>query len=307
MRIPERWLDYFRDTPRLQGHILVSSKALAGVHYQRKENKIAGAAVFPLPPGTVVPSFDKPNLPDPTLLEGIIKEAVARLRLSEKSVSCLIPDVCVRAALLPFDSLPAADKEREKVIRWRIQKQMPLLAEDTRLVYEVLNSPAPKVLAVVIKESVVREYEVAFERLHFRVGHVGIPSLSLLNLAGQDEFRDSLIVNIEEESLCLIGLVEGEMSLYRLKPLVSGGGRSPRRIPEAAKEIENTIRFIEDREKRQVRALGLRLGVPDPAGAIREGLRTALSIPVLEITHPALAGLAPADIPMVLPLLGQIP
>jgi len=307
MRIPDRWLGYFRETPRLQGHFLLSPRALAGVHYRRKENKIAGAAVLPLPPGTIVPSFDKPNLPDPALLEAKIKEAAARLRLSEKSVSCLIPDPCVRAVLLPFDSLPAAEKEREKVVRWRIQKQMPLLAEDARLVYEVLNTSPPKVFAVVVKETVIREYETVFERLHYRVGYLGIPSLSLLNLAGREEFRNSLLVNIEEDSLCLMGLVEGELTLYRLKPLAAGAGRAARRIPEAAKEIENTIRFIEDREKKQVRVLGLRLGVPDPAGAVRESLRAALSIPVIEIAHPAAAGLDAADVPMALPLLGQLP
>ena len=301
MRIPDRWLGYFRDTPRLQGHFLLSPRALAGVHYRRKENKIAGTAVLPLLPGTIVPSFDKPNLPDPALLEAKIKEAAARLRLSEKTVSCLIPDPCVRAVLLPFDSLPAAEKEREKVVRWRIQKQMPLLAEDARLVYEVLNTSPPKVFAVVVKESVIREYETVFERLHYRVGYLGIPSLSLLNLAVREEFRNSLLVNIEEDSLCLMGLVEGELSLFRLKPL------APRRISEAAKEIENTIRFIEDREKKQVRVLGLRLGVPDPAGAVRESLRAALSIPVIEIAHPAAAGLDAADVPMALPLLGQLP
>jgi len=307
MRIPDRWLGYFRETPRLQGHFLLSPRALAGVHYRRKENKIAGAAVLPLPPGTIVPSFDKPNLPDPALLEAKIKEAAARLRLSEKSVSCLIPDPCVRAVLLPFDSLPAAEKEREKVVRWRIQKQMPLLAEDARLVYEVLNTSPPKVFAVVVKETVIREYETVFERLHYRVGYLGIPSLSLLNLAGREEFRNSLLVNIEEDSLCLMGLVEGELTLYRLKPLAAEAGRAARRIPEAAKEIENTIRFIEDREKKQVRVLGLRLGVPDPAGAVRESLRAALSIPVIEIAHPAAAGLDAADVPMALPLLGQLP
>jgi hypothetical protein len=304
MRIPERWQSYFREIPRLEGHFLVSARAVAGVRLNRAENKIAGVAVRPLKSGTIVPSFDKPNLAEPAELETALREVVAGLRLSEKSVSCLIPDLSVRAVLLPFETLPAAEKEREKVVRWRVQKQMPLLAEDTRLVYEVLNGSSPRVFAVVVKESVVREYEAAFERLHYRVGRVGIPSLGLLDLAGSDDFRDSLLVNLEENSLCLMGLVGGELSLYRLKPLAFEGGRSSRRLPEAAKEIENTIRFIEDREKRQVRALGLRLGVSDPGGAIREGLRTALSIPVLEISHPAAAGMNPDEAPILLPLLG---
>lgn len=307
MRIPARLARYFAETSRFQGLFSCSSRSLAALHFSQKDNRIVGAAVLPLRPGTVVPSFDKPNLPDQALLAEKIKEAAARLKISERSAACLIPDPCVRAALLPFDSLPAAEKEREKVVRWRVQKQMPLLVEGTRLVYEVLGGSPAKVLAVLVKESVVREYEAAFERLHFKIGYLGIPSLSLLNLAGEEELRDSLLVNVEEDSLCLMGFIDGEMSLYRLKPLAAESGRVSRRVQEMAQEIENTIRFVEDREKKRIRVLGLRLGIPDPNNSFRESLRASLSIPVIEITHPAAAGLEPAEIPLLLPLLGQLP
>jgi hypothetical protein len=307
LRLPDRWTRYLTETPRFEGLFLCSSRALAALRVGRKDGRIAGAAVLPLRPGTVLPSFDRPNLPDPGPLEDKIREAAARLGIGAGTAACLIPDMCARAVLLTFDALPSGEKEREKVVRWRVQKQMPLPAEGTRLVYEAVGTSPARILAVLVKDAVVREYEAAFARARFKVGALGISSLSLVNLAGGEELRDGLLVNVEDDSLCLMGFVEGALSLYRLKPLAAEGGRASRRAQELAQEIENTVRFMEDREKGRVRAVGLRLGVPDPNGALREGLRSLLSIPVLEIAHPAAAGFASAESPLLLPLLGQLP
>jgi hypothetical protein len=306
LRLPDRWNRWLTESPRFEGLFLCSPRGLAALRVSGKDGRVAGGAVLPLRPGAVVPSFDRTNLPEPAALEEKIREAAGRLGLTDRTAACLVPDICARAVLLTFDALPNGEKEREKVVRWRVQKQMPLLAEDTRLVYEVVSSSPARVLAVLVKDAVVREYEAAFARARFRVGYLGIPSLSLLNLAGAGELEDGLLVNIEDDSLSLMAFSKGVLGLYRLKPLAADSGRASRRAQELAREIENTARFVEDREKQNVGVLGLRLGVPDPNGALREGLRSNLSIPLVELAHPAASAFEPAEVPFILPLLGQL-
>ncbi|MBN2206075.1 MAG: hypothetical protein JW742_01605 [Candidatus Aminicenantes bacterium] len=306
-RLPARWIRYLTEAPRFEGLFLCSPRGLAALRVGRKDGRVSGAAVLPLRAGSVVPSFDRPNLPDPGPLEDKVKEAAARLGIADRTAACLIPDICARAVLLAFDGLPGGEREREKVVRWRVQKQMPLLAEGTRLVYEVVGTSPLRVLAVLVKEAVVREYEAAFARARFRVGYLGIPSLSLLNLAGVETLRDGLLVNVEDDSLSLMGFQAGELALYRLKPLAADVGRASRRLPEMVQEVENTLRSIEDREKKQIQALGLRMGVADPGGALREGFRRAISIPVVEVAPPAAAGFETAESPLLIPLLGLLP
>lgn len=307
LKLPARWTRYLTEAPRFEGLFLCSPRGLAALRVGGKDGRVAGAAVLPLRPGSLVPSFDRPNLPDPGPLEDKIKEAAARLGIADRTAACLIPDVCARAVLLSFDALPAGEKERERVVRWRVQKQMPLLAEDTRLVYEVVGTSPARILAVLVKAAVVREYEAAFARARFRVGYLGIPSLSLLNLAGAETPADGLLVNVEDDSLSLMGLAGGALDLYRLKPLAAEAGRASRRLPEMVREVENTILFVEDREKRRMPAVSLRLGVADPGGALREGLRRALSLPVVDVASPAASGFDAAERPLLLPLLGLLP
>src|SRR4030042_6533266 len=134
-----------------------------------------------------------------------------------------VPERCLKILVLAFDSLPASDKERERIIRWRAKKQMAILPEDTRLSYEmVASSSSRKVLAALARTPVIREYEDLFAGLGYEVGIAASPTISLLNLVDWENEKDFLVATLEEDSLGVIAVTQAEPALYRLKTFPVG-------------------------------------------------------------------------------------
>ena len=291
--------------------IQLSSSYLSGIYMDAKDGKAKRHTVLDLPSGLLEPHFDRKNIADAAALSGVLKEGLRELQVSGKKIACLVPEACLKIFVLPFDSLPASEKERDKIIRWRAKKQMAILPEDARLSYEtIVSSSSIKVLAALARAPVIREYEDLFAGLGLEVGIAASPMISLLNLVDWQDGEDLLVANIEEDSLGLVAISQSEPALYRLKTFSverEGGLRFSQKIEAVVKEIENTAHFIEDREKRQVRSLWFRSGLREGQEDIMAGLRTALPFEVRPVQAPPSCGLDPEASAFLAPLAGQIP
>jgi hypothetical protein len=304
-------MEYFTAPLCPSAVIQLSPDYVSGILVDRKEEKVKHHLVLDLPGGLVEPHFDRPNITDPAALAGIMKNSLEPFRLSGKKVACLVPEACIKILVLAFDSLPASEPDREKLIRWRAKKQLPVLPEDVRLSYQVWPSGSSiKVLVTLARTQVVKEYEDLFAGLGFEVGILTGPTLSLLNLVEWDEDNDLLIANIEEDSLGLAAVTRREPALYRLKMFAAERGiiqDVSDKVETIIQEIENTAHFIEDREKREIRSLWFRSGLKDGRRDILEALRTGLSLDVRPIEVPASLGLTPGVSAFLAPLIGQVP
>jgi hypothetical protein len=291
--------------------IQVSSSYMSGMDVDIKDGRARRHAVLELPAGLLEPHFDRKNIADAAALSGVLKEGLRQLQVSGKKIACLVPEACLKILVLAFDSLPASDKERERIIRWRAKKQMAILPEDTRLSYEmVASSSSIKVLAALARTPVIREYEDLFAGLGYEVGIAASPTISLLNLVDWENEKDFLVANIEEDSLGLVVVTQSEPALFRLKTFSvdrEGGLRFSQKVEAVIKEIENTAHFIEDREKREVRSLWFRSGLREGYEDILAGLRTALPFEVRPVQAPPPCGLAPDLSAFLAPLAGQVP
>jgi len=291
--------------------IQVSSSYLSGIQVDVKDGRAKRHVVIDLPAGLLEPHFDRKNIADAAALSGVLKEGFRQLQVSGKKIACLVPEACLKIFVLAFDSWPASEKEREKIIRWRAKKQMAVLPEDARLSYEtVASSSSIKVLAALARTPVIQEYEDLFAGLGLEVGIAASPTISLLNLVDWENEKDLLVANIEEDSLGLVAVTHSEPALYRLKTFPverEGGLRFSQKIEAVVKEIENTAHFIEDREKREVRALWFRSGLREGQEDILAGLRTALPFEVRPVQAPPSCGLAPDVNAFLAPLAGQVP
>jgi len=291
--------------------IQISSSYISGIRVDLQDGRARRHAVLELPAGLLEPHFDRKNVLDAAALAGIMKEGFRELQVSGKKIACLVPEACLKIFVLPFDSLPASEKEREKIIRWRAKKQMAILPEDARLSYEtVASSSSIKILAALARTPVIREYEGLFASLGVEVAIAASPTISLINLVDWENEKDLLVANIEEDSLGLMAVTQSEPVLYRLKTFSAGqeaGLRFSQKIEAIGKEIENTVHFIEDREKREVRSLWFRSGLKEGQGDILAGLGTSLGIEVRPIAAPSWAGLSPELSAFLAPLAGQFP
>ena len=283
-KFPGRAMERFLEAPLPDGVFQIAPRALTGIRINPRERSVGGRFVAALPDGAVRPAFEGTNIADPAPLEAKLREGMLKLGLSQGTIAVLVPELCVRIYLLPLDSSPASDKERDGIVRWRVGKLMPTLPDDARIVHQsVAVGNGERIVAAVARPEVVREYEGLFVRSGLVPGNVTLPSLSLLGLlpAGGG---DALLVNVEDDSLSIIAVVGGEPALLRQKPFaLERGAGTPlgRRLAPLIKEIENTALFLEDKEKKHVGAVWLR-APSDNGDAIAGELAMQLSLPVRE-------------------------
>jgi len=302
----ERWNRFFTEPIAPLTAFQISRGFLCGVRYSRKERRIAAHVLRPLPPGTLDPGFDRPNVVNAPALEAALRDVGRRLGAAEMMVSLLIPETAVKTVLLTFETLPTVPEEREAVLRWKLAKTLPLKFSDLRLSFDVMKSGGgEKAFCVLAPESVVREYEQAFGRAGLRVRQVAIPTPHLLGLVPASGPADILIVNIEEDHLSLFAAGEGGPILFRVKAFAPAAAAGGGPWPLVATEVANTTHFLEDRENFRIKAIWVRdaEGNAPPALDILEK-RAGCPVRTFAFSEPAVAG--PKEQALLAPLVGQM-
>lgn len=301
---------YFREPILPRAGFAVSRGRLLGISLAAKEARVAAHAAVPLPEGVLEPSFDKPNVLRPGVLEDKVKDAARRLGLGSADILLLPPETCFKAYVLAFDEFPAVEAERLVLLNHRLDKLLPLRPADARLAYDVLPGEGKvKVFLTLARAEIVAEYERIFERAGLRPCSVSLPSLGLLGCIPGEPGRTALVADIEEESIGLLALAGAEIVLYRFKPFLGEAGglvSVETRLEQAATEIENTLHFLEDREGRRDETVHVRCLIGPAAGEALEFLRRRLSAPVVPVTCPVNLAASGADKTAFAPLLGHL-
>jgi hypothetical protein len=288
----------------------LSRTAVAGVRFSKKDKSLAAHAIVPLAPGILAPSFDRPNILDPKALDRALRDGRTKLGADGGDVSLLVPETCVRMFVLTFDGLPVSPVEREELFRWRIGKLIPLKPAEMRLGYDVIRSNGrSKVILALGTAGILAEYEAAFARAGFKVRTLSVPTLPLAGLVPGDVSGDgTLVVNCEEDTISLLAILGGEISLYRTKPFQADAAAPPdgaRKREQLVREIETTMHFLEDKEKVRIGGLWVRpVAWPDGADAVDDLRERWPSLRVSELPGPD--SLRPAERRLLAPLLGQV-
>jgi hypothetical protein len=136
-----------------------------------------------LPPNLLRPSPVERNIGDPDALAAQLRTLIGsnrRRAWSPRPIVLILPDLCVRASLMELATLPADLTERDALIRWRLNKEAFFPMAGARLVSQVVG---PKtVLAVVIRDAVLLQYEELCETLALAPVEVDVSSFRLCNL-----------------------------------------------------------------------------------------------------------------------------
>ena len=311
MGIKDKLNDFLTRQPYPPTAFQLSVPALTGIHVDKRERGGIRSVALSLRPGTLEPSFDRPNIKDPNHLADRIGDAFKKLGVRDGTVSLLIPESCLKSSVLVFDELPASPAERQELVLWRLKKQMPSLPEDVRPAFDVLSAAAPwRVFVSVIHPSVRAEYEGLFARKGSPVRNIGLPTLSLAAVLPADGPATGILANIEEDGLSLLALIESEVVFYRSKPFLADSREaksSARRMDNIAREILNTVTFLEDKEKKKVEKLWVRAALADGGEDPVEALKPLLPLSIATIEPGGLPGTRTKEARLLAPLLGQMP
>ncbi len=301
--------DFFVNQPRPLSAFQVASNYLTGVQLSPRDKKIKSFFTIILEKGIIEPSFYQNNIKKRDLLSNLFDRELKKYPLTDRRVVFVLPELSQKTYVLSFEKLPVTLKEREQLVKFRVKKQLPLLPDDARIAYSLIQTENQvRILASVARASVIKEYEDFFSQLKIKVRSVGMPFAGLVNLIGKKE-ENVMLVNIEEDAFSLVGITSSEISLYRQKSFVleSFDEKSLlQKNEDIILEIENTINFIEDKEKTKMSALWVRTGLPGDGDGMLSDLASRLSIPVEGIDSCLPGKLTPNEKRLLSPLLGHI-
>lgn len=307
--LEQRIKRFFLHPPVLPLAFQFTSRGFAAVRQAPKDGQILSRAIISLEEGLIRPSFFENNFPEPGKLIQRLQKERRRFDFPERQAACLLPEMSQKTFVFVFDSLPASRQERERLLRFRIKKQMPMLPDDTRLSWAVQDSSPPiKVLVSAARAAVVKEYEDLMGRFGFRIRMVSGPTLSLSNWLDRPRYRNFLLVNIEAASFCLAAFDHANATLYRQKPFMQAAGdeEGRRKLSQTIlQEIENTLTFIEDKEHKKVDSLWVRIGVEEWADML-PSLKAHSRLPVHEIRERIQGQMTAREKDLLAPSLGEL-
>lgn len=281
---------------------------LSGIRVSRADRSVKGGFVLPFRERPVVPSFDRPNVADPAALEEALAQGLKNLRLTSGTAGLLIPEPSVRVFVFSVDNFPRSGKERDAFIRWRVAKQMPLLPDDARFDYAVTpGRGARKLIVAMARQVVVWEYEALVEKAGLKPVLVGVPSLALANIVRRDGGPNAVLLNLEDETLTLLALAAGGWALYRQKDVgAADRTTADERIDNIVREAENTVRFLEDKDRIRTERAWVRSAAEGEVPEIVRRLRERTGLAVEAVRYEAPKVWTEAHKAALAPLIGQV-
>jgi type IV pilus assembly protein PilM len=242
-----------------------------------------------LPPGVIAPSPVKENILDPAAFAEAVRKLVPpSTGRGRRSAALILPDNCVRIAVLDFDSLPAKEEERRPLINFRLRKSVPFDIDQAALSY--FSQADKKVIVALAPSEIVAHYETPFRAAGLHPGLITVSSLAMLDLLPS---TGSLVVaRLSPGSLTVIGMKDGVVTIARSLELAElDAAADP--LAEITADIYPTLAYIEDQTGSRPEKLFIAgFGEDSDTSAIR--LSVELEIPVESLpgmaAWPGLAG-----------------
>lgn len=243
----------------------------AGVSLARWEAGSSGleaAAWRPLSEGAVVVSPLRENVQRPEevrealtgCLEALGRPAGVRSSARSTDVALVIPDQAARLFFLDFDSLPHRAADALPLMRWRLKKSVPFDIETSVVSYFADRRQGKwQVVAVVLPEVIIRQYEALAEGLGLKprfvtlstLGSLGLvpASLSEAHAAGEQETwqgnKSFLVAKCSPPWFTTAIVREGSLCLFRTTS-IGDGEQTFTSLAEVLEAIYPSLAYFQD-------------------------------------------------------------
>jgi type IV pilus assembly protein PilM len=232
---------------------------LEGVVAAREENSLEGSALtafVPLPPGSVLPTLNAPNFPQPSRISAALRQALDQVVERDRKLTLVIPDAAVRVLLLDFESLPDKSADVLPIIRFRLRKLLPFEVDDAAISYQVMtrDSNLVRALVAVTPHAILAEYEAVVREAGYEPGAV-LPS-TLCAIAAIPDDTDALVVN--QNAACITTAItrQNEVLLHRTLDLLQAlPEHEATNLPDIQQAVSVAIAYFEDSLKLPLESL----------------------------------------------------
>jgi type IV pilus assembly protein PilM len=244
-----------------------------------------------LPSGVIAPSPVKENVLD----AGAFAEAVSRLvppgnGRGRRGAALILPDNCVRVAVLDFDKLPEKEEERRPLINFRLRKSVPFDIDDAALSY--FPQVGRKVVVALSPSGIVARYEAPFRAAGLHPGLVTVSSLAMLDLL--PAHGSIVMARRSPGALTAVALQNGVVTIARSLELADAesdpdGAADP--LAEITAALYPTLAYIEDQTGTRPEKLFIAgFGLDSEVAATRLSIELEIEVESLDDPFPGLAG-----------------
>ncbi len=283
--------DFIAKKPVLGIEITSSAARLAALSGRGPGTAVLYTKTINLPEGLVNESYALPNISRVDELTGLLRDSLSAgpvFPLRRAALS--LPDSVFRVQTLEFDDLPGKIADRERVIRWRLEKSA-FDTSDSVLRHQVLKrrDGGITVLACLAKTNVIAQYEEMLTGLGVEPWSVGPSSFHELNFYASYLLKASpvaAIAHVSEDSFTTIVSEGGNARFYRFKEIKRGrAGEAGTRL---MREIDDSLHFYMHMDRSHQAGVERLYLTGDAAvsHSLREGLPTLMSLEI-EILSPA--------------------
>jgi type IV pilus assembly protein PilM len=163
----------------------------------------------------------------------------------KRGAALVIPDHAVRMAVLDFQEFPAAEANRQALLRFRLRKSVPFHVDEASVSYaiQVADPKHTEVLAVAIARPILEEYERVFTEHGFRVGLVTPSLLAMAPLFAGSAEGLTLVMKAAGATVSLLLIGGGRIRLVRSVDLdeASEHGELPALVQQTAAYAEDQV------------------------------------------------------------------
>jgi Tfp pilus assembly PilM family ATPase len=243
-----------------------------------------------IPSEIVSETYASPNILDVDRFGTVLKECLAEIPQGIKRAALSLPDGVFRVQTFEFEELPGKAADRERLIRWRLEKTAAFDSTETVLRYQVLgHQQGYLVMVCVAKQAVIAQYEAVLAAQGLEPWSVGLSSFHILNFFSPRIIRSSdvsALAHITGESFATIVVEQGGARFYRYKE-IKGTGTEEIKM-KFMREIEDSLHFYTHMDRtQQSEVKGLFLSGEEQLSAdLAQGFKSVTSREV-EVLSPA--------------------
>jgi type IV pilus assembly protein PilM len=265
-----------------------------------------------LKPGIIAPSPVRENILDGVALAAVVRQLVpVSTSRGRRGATLILPDNCVRIAVLDFDSLPDKEEERRPLINFRLRKSVPFDIDEAALSY--FPQAGKKVIVALAPAEIISHYETPFRAAGLHPGLVTVSSLAIVDLL---PVTGSIVhAHRSPGALTILALSSGIVTIARtleindssVAEIISaadefGADSIADSLDEVIAAIYPTLAYIEDNDKVRPDKLFITgFGDQTKSSLIRLSVELNIAVESIDEPYPGLAGYLTSIAPQAKP------
>jgi Tfp pilus assembly PilM family ATPase len=240
--------------PRLGIEITASAVRVAVVSGYGANLSVLSTKTVDVPDGVVNEIYASPNVSDMSRLSSLLRECLDGVPAGIRRAGLSLSDSVFRVQTIDFEKLPDKTEDRQRLIRWRLEKGAAFDIADTVLRYQILGRQDKgfTVLSCVAKQAVIARYESLFFDLGLEPWAVGPSSFYAFNLYSSylaKKSAYSALTYLSRDSFATIIGEPGGVRFYRYKDVKRGSAENIRE--KIMREIEDSLHFFRHMDRLQ--------------------------------------------------------